>query len=218
VPWDLNVGFAVQIGPRPFNVAFRDPKSTVDDAELLNIPRSHERTATRNSEKKGASRERAAAADETLDAEDALDELHVERVAKEAREELRRREAARARRYFLISTSLVLTGTVADAVGVESFLQRVVAHSGRHVGYSPRLGLETEPVPRWLKVRVGTYGEPSRFATSGNRLHGTFGFDVKLFPWTVFGLFDEGTEWRASAVVDGAPRYLGWGIGIGVWH
>ena len=105
-----------------------------------------------------------------------------------------------------------------DAVGIESFLQRVVARSGERVSLSPRLGIETEFVPNWVRVRMGTYGEPTRFVTSSNRLHGTFGFDVKLFPWSVFGLFEDGTEWRLSAAVDAAPRYLGWGAGIGVWH
>jgi hypothetical protein len=103
-------------------------------------------------------------------------------------------------------------------VGVESFLQRRVAHSGEEVTVSPRLGVETELVPRWVKVRGGTYGEPSRFATGSDRLHGTLGMDVKLFPWTVFGAFEEGTEWRLSAALDGARRYFGWGVSIGVWH
>ena len=34
----------------------------------------------------------------------------------------------------------------------------------------------------------------------------------------VFGLFDDGTEWRLSAALDGARRYFSWGVSIGVWH
>src|SRR5205823_6291441 len=120
--------------------------------------------------------------------------------------------------YVLISMSVLVTGQTADAVGVESFLQRVVARSGERLGFSPRLGVETEFVPKWVIGRIGTYGEPSRFVTSSNRLHGTLGFDVKLFPWTVFGLFEDGSEWRLSAAVDAAPRYLGWAVSVGVWH
>jgi hypothetical protein len=78
--------------------------------------------------------------------------------------------------------------------------------------------LETEILPDWFKLRVGTYGEPTRFATSSTRIHGTVGFDVKVFPWTAFGLYDEDTEWRITTCLDAAPRYLGWGVSIGVWH
>jgi hypothetical protein len=66
-------------------------------------------------------------------------------------------------------------------------------------------------------VRAGTYYEPTRFNHSSARLHGTAGFDQKLFPWTVFGLFDEGTWWRAGGCIDYARDYLGWGVTVGVW-
>jgi len=85
---------------------------------------------------------------------------------------------------------------------------------------SPRLGLETEAVPDWVKVRAGTYGEPTRFSASkaAGRLHGTLGFDVKLFSWSVFGVFHESTSWRVGAVLDAAERYLSWGLTAGIWH
>jgi hypothetical protein len=222
-PWDLNMGLAVQIGPRPFNVPFRDPKALVDDAAREIQPRATERAERRQRflrELHADAPDSVArqAVDAELDGETALDELHVERVARDFRTLLKLRHARLPRRYVLVSMSLVLTGATKDAVGVESFLQRVVARSGDHLVYSPRLGMETEVVPYWVKVRAGTYGEPSRFATSGNRLHGTFGFDAKLFPWRVFGLFEDGTEWRLGASLDAAPRYFGWGVGVGVWH
>ena len=86
--------------------------------------------------------------------------------------------------------------------------------------FSPRLGIESEVVPEWLKLRGGTYVEPTRFSheDARARLHGTLGFDLKVFPWTVFGLFHEGTEWRVGGSLDAAVRYLGWGVSIGVWH
>lgn len=222
-PWDLNLGLAVQIGPRPFNVPFRDSKALVDDAAREARPRATERAERRQrlvrelhaNTADGAARE---GVDAEIDGETAIDELHVERVARDARVGLKVRQARLPRKYVLVSMSLVLTGPTQDTVGVESFLQRVVARSGQRLVYSPRLGVETEVIPYWVKVRVGTYGEPSRFATSGNRLHGTFGFDTKLFPWRVFGLFEDGTEWRLSASLDAAPRYFGWGVGVGVWH
>ena len=75
-------------------------------------------------------------------------------------------------------------------------------------------------VPNWLRLRAGTYGEPTRFESRGakSRLHGTLGFDQKLFPWTVFGIFDDGTEWKLSAALDGARHYLGWGVSVGLWR
>src|SRR6185295_10062178 len=112
--------------------------------------------------------------------------------------ELKFRQARLARPYVLMSMSLVVTGSLSDAVGVESFLQRAVGRSGEHVVFSPRFGAETEVMPYRLKVRAGSYIEPTRFETSHSRVHGTVGFDLKLVPWNVFGLFDEDTEWRLS--------------------
>lgn len=223
-PWDLNVGVAVQLGPRPFNVRFRDPKVPTDEARWEAARRraaraEHRQELTRQLHAGSAPHDAVLEGiDAELDGDAALDELHVERVAHDARAALKLREARRPRRYLLVSSSLVVIGPTTETVGVESFLQRVVQRSGEHVVFSPRLGLETEIVPHWVKVRAGTYGEPSRFATSGNRLHGTFGFDAKLFPWEVFGLFEEGTEWLLSSSIDAAPRYLGWGVSVGVWH
>ncbi|HEX7669467.1 MAG TPA: hypothetical protein VF395_07790 [Polyangiaceae bacterium] len=223
-PWDLNVGVAVQLGPRPFNVRFRDPKIPTDEARWESARRRAARRAHRQRLLEqlhaGAAPDDAVreGIDAELDGDDAFDELHVERVAHDARAALKHREARLPRRHLLISSSLVVIGRTTESVGIESFLQRVVLRSGEHLVFSPRLGLETELLPRWVKVRAGTYGEPSRFATSGNRWHGTFGFDAKLFPWEVFGLFDEGTDWLLSSSIDAAPRYLGWGVSVGVWH
>ena len=105
-----------------------------------------------------------------------------------------------------------------DAVGIESFLQRVVDRSGDLVVLSPRLGVEAEPVPNLTRIRAGSYGEPSRFSRGAPRLHGTVGFDQRLFRWTLFGLFAPNTHWRLSAALDAAPRYLGWSGGLGIWH
>ena len=77
-------------------------------------------------------------------------------------------------------------------------------------------------MPYWVKLRVGSYIEPTRFNPAINsdrwRIHGTLGFDVKLFEWTVFGVFEEGTEWRVSGALDVSSRYLGWSLSAGIWH
>jgi len=103
---------------------------------------------------------------------------------------------------------------------VASFIDRRVQRSGRRASYSPRLGIETEPIAHWLRVRAGSYLEPSRFDDNphGSRLHGTFGFDQRVLSWDLFGLFPEGSTFRASGSLDVARDYFGWGIALGLWH
>lgn len=221
-PWDLNVGLALQVGPRPLNPAWVDPGTRDDGARFAMLRRRAERRYRRDQELSRPPASDSPAAKDALDAivenDTAIDELHTERVESRTRSALQAAYAGMPRQYVLISMSLLVTGRTPDSVGVESFLQRVVAHSGERLGFSPRLGIETEPIADWLKVQVGTYGEPSRFVTSSNRLHGTLGLSAKLFPWSVFDLFEDGTEWSVSGAVDLAPRYLGWAASIGVWH
>jgi len=113
-----------------------------------------------------------------------------------------------------------VSGPVKNAVGVESFLQRVVDHSGDRVVASPHLGVESEVVPNWLKLRAGLYGEPTRFSNNraGPRMHTTVGFESKLFGWSVFGIWDKDAQWRVQASVDSSQRYFAWSASIGIWH
>ncbi|MET0793984.1 MAG: hypothetical protein ABW061_20860, partial [Polyangiaceae bacterium] len=122
--------------------------------------------------------------------------------------------------HVLLLGSLVISGSVKEAVGVESFLERTAQRSGASLSYSPRLAVETETVPNWLKLRAGSYHEPSRFPSNrqGGRVHGTLGFDAKVFPFDAFGLVHEGTIWRVSGSLDAARNYFGWSVAIGVWH
>jgi hypothetical protein len=131
---------------------------------------------------------------------------------------LQRRYQRMSRWYLLVSTSLVVTGPVDGGIGVEGFLRHELQRSGELTVVSPRIGVETELVPHWLKTRGGVYLEPTRFETGKGRLHTTLGFEQKLFPWTVFGTFEDDTSWRVSAVLDLAHRYFGWGASIGVWR
>jgi hypothetical protein len=178
--------------------------------------REHAVLRARQERRDVSSAERAADAENAT--EEALDELALERRQDALRRRLRARFESMRRFYVLVSSSLSVTGPVKDGVGVESFLQRQVDRSGENITLSPHLGVESEVVPHWLKVRAGCYGEPTRFERGTARLHGTLGFDMKLFPWTVFGLFEDGTQFRASSAIDGAQRYFGWGFGVGVWH
>jgi hypothetical protein len=80
-----------------------------------------------------------------------------------------------------------------------------------------RFGAEGEPIENRLKLRVGSYLEPSRFAAGNARLHATLGSDVKLFSWDVFGIIDP-IELRVGAAVDVAVRYINYGISVGIWN
>lgn len=189
MPWELEAGIALQLGRRPLNVRTRYTEAL--SAEELAADR-------REREAKG---------------------LAVEPRDKQQRARiLRERYQQIPRQKLLLTASLLLSGATADAVGVESFLTQVVERSGRELVFTPRVGAEAEPIEGWLKARVGSYLEPSRFDGGSSRAHGTGGFEVKVLPWTVFGLFDDGTWWRLSGAIDVASRYSAWSASLGVWR
>jgi hypothetical protein len=204
LPWEGAVGVAVQLGPRPLNPPWLDPEERLGPirAEI------RQRAARREAESPEASDE----ADR--------DRAELARAKAVLQEQLRQRERQMARRYLLVSATLRVVGPVSRAVGVESFLQRMVDRSGRRTVLEPYLGLESEVVPHWLKLRTGTYYEPTRFENvhAGPRVHACVGAETKLFPWTVFGLFDPDTHWRLQGAADAAARYFNWSISVGVWH
>ncbi len=95
------------------------------------------------------------------------------------------------------------------------------------VGY--HAGLESEAITRWLKIRLGSYFEPSRFKGVDGRVHVTGGFDVH-FPhiWAVqYGVDNWG--WNktlpkkldlpltAKIFADYARDYFSLGFSVGVW-
>jgi hypothetical protein len=69
-----------------------------------------------------------------------------------------------------------------------------------------------------MKLRAGTYLEPTRFAASTPRAHGTFGFDINLFKWNVFGLWPDDYRWQISVALDLARAYGSFSFGIGGWY
>lgn len=228
LPWDVNVGFAAQLGPRPLNPRWVDPSSVLEPMRRYLEWRAHERDRRiRNSEAARFSdesprerRRRLRKLRAELRAEEDLDDRERSRVEKDLDRRLRQRYHEQARFFVLVTTSLMVTGTVNNAVGIESMLNRAVQRSGQHVTMSPHVGVETEIWPHWLRLRGGSYLEPSRFDSNpkGARLHATFGFDQKILPWDVFGAFPEDTEWRVGGSLDASRSYLGWGVSIGVWR
>lgn len=113
--------------------------------------------------------------------------------------------------YLLVSTELALIQVGGDvALGTSEGVDRVLV--------SPRLGIETEVVPRWLRLRAGSYLELSTTEGGNARLHGTGGVDIKLFEWGIFGLVHPFDYWQLSLAVDGAKAYLNTSFSIGFWH
>lgn len=233
MPWELQVGFAVQIGNRPLNRRWIDPaieeRRLTDQVTMARWQREREQVH-REMRARGEpipsttdpyrwlprrprdpafwAREQYVRAQE-----DAALEARIE-----AAEDAADREVEQLpRSYVLLTADLLVTGRTLDGVGIEGFLGQQRQDSGDQVTYAVRFGVETEPWQGRLKVRAGTYLEPSRFRTGTYRVHGTGGFDLRLFRWDLFGLFDD-FDVRAGATIDVAPRYLDWGIGVGFWH
>ena len=78
--------------------------------------------------------------------------------------------------------------------------------------------MEAAIIPGWLRARSGTYLEPTRFRTSRPRVHYTAGFDTRILPWNVYGIFRDDYTWRVSAAGDVSARYFAWTLGLGSWY
>jgi hypothetical protein len=231
LPWEIEVGGAVQVGPRPLNPAWIDPH--VQEAALHTsfLLKRQERFGRRAAElatlPDAAAREARRRAIEVEEAarvaQDALDEQRLVKVLEADR---RARAGNWPRQHLLLTVELLMTGAVADGVSLSRFLgQRaaaagdtsVVGTAGGSVSFSPRFGVETEPVPGWMHTRAGSYYEPSRLGDRVGRQHFTFGADLKLFTTTLWGLLPA-TTLKAQAYADFSPRYQSVSAGVGVWH
>lgn len=216
-PWSTDLGVAVQLGPRPMNVAWLDPVVVMRriDAFLERRERLREGRRAR-AERLGS--DALEAAELELEGEAEADRRYRALQRQRLGDLLRRRYADMPRRYLLLTTALRADGDLENAVGVESFLQGYVDRSGERVSLTPRLGAETEVAPHWLKLRAGSYLESTRFRGSLPRTHGTFGFDARLFEWSLFGLLHDDEALALSAAIDGARQYLGWAVSVGIWR
>lgn len=221
LPGQITIGFALQLGPRPLNPKWEDPKddldplraridkerderAKIDAMELATIPEGPSRK-TRQHELDTREHAIRRVEDARMDAEEK--KVHAEHDA---------RFANWPRPRLLVVADAVITAPVDNAVAVSSFLDQKNEPYGGSWTVSPRLGLEGEPVINWVKLRLGTYLEPSLFDGSA-RQHFTFGGDLKLFSWNFFGILDP-TTWQISFATDLAPRYSNWGISLGVWR
>lgn len=226
LPTTGSVGFAYQFGPRPSNPPWISAEKLAA-AELERFDRRRMQLERR--EQAAIAEAKARGGPDVEICVRAVQQRYATRYAelkqqrkamkKIAWEQLRKQYRwGWPRRYYLLTADLWFAGRVADAVGVESFLFQTVQRSGEHITVSPRLGFETEVWPTRMKLRAGTYLEPSRFAESNARVHGTLGFDLSLFKWSVFGLWPDDYRWQVSAALDIARAYGSFSFGVGGWY
>jgi len=121
----------------------------------------------------------------------------------------------RDERQLTVAVDLTIVGAVNNGYGMEAFAAKQLQASGRNASFTPRLGLESEVIRGWLRLRAGFYDEASRFAETSARPHGTGGAEVRVFAFH-FG----GHERRVSVSIAGdfADRYKNGGLSIGFWN
>jgi hypothetical protein len=121
----------------------------------------------------------------------------------------------RDERQLTVAVDLGFTGAVSNGFGMEAFAAKQLQASGRDITVTPRLGLESEIIRGWLRLRAGGYLEPSRFIGVTARWHGTAGAEGRLF---AFRLFGEERRVSLSVAGDFAARYKNAGISLGFWN
>jgi hypothetical protein len=225
LPWEVELGVAYQLGPRPLNPGWQNPREQeswlrrriASDRARREREAEAELARARPGERRALAAELEAQEASLRAIEDARLDAEVERLAASRRA----RYANWPREKILLLASVLLTGPTTSgsdrAVSLEGFLDQRGEIVGRDFNFTSRLGLEGEPIRDRAVLRVGTYVEPSRYAGGTPRQHFTFGGDVKLFPLDFWGLLPE-ANWKLGLFVDLAPRYVNGGIGIGEWH
>jgi hypothetical protein len=120
----------------------------------------------------------------------------------------------RDERAVTLAADLVLTGATSNGYGIEAFGMGQLQRSGKALAVSLRGGAEYEWLPGQLRVRGGTYWEPSRFDGVDGRLHATFGAELAVWEFHLRGL----RRLELSFTGDVAARYRNAGLSIGFWH
>jgi hypothetical protein len=236
MPWEVRVGFAWQFGPRPMNrrwVAPYDPEPGLRaELERARCLRAASQLLREKEGQKNVMPQENMCPDlpeqprdpgwwmreeKLRQAEDQVLEKSLEMREESIEKEKQKEYLAIPRTYWLISADLFLEGSTEDGIGIDAFVEQERRRSGEELSVGFRIGAETEIIPDQLKLRAGFYLEPARNAGASPRPHGTGGVEVRLFRWDLFGYLDE-FDLRISLTVDGAPRYLDIGVGIGFWH
>jgi hypothetical protein len=115
---------------------------------------------------------------------------------------------------WLVASDLLFTAASENAVGVESVLAQKQQPIGTHNTTSVRLGSELETMPGRLRLRLGSYYEPSNYQDVPSRTHLTGGFEVRMFHTSDLGEYD----WSLTYTVDSARDYLNMFVALGFWY
>jgi hypothetical protein len=221
MPWEVEAGVAYQLGPRPLNPGWQNPHEQERVLRERATASRSARARRRQEALAAAPAERRAELGAELDAEERWVSAFEEDRLREEVEQLRVARRARyenwPREKILLLASVLVTGTSDNAVSLEGFLDQRVETVGRQVTWTPRLGLEGEPIRSRMLLRAGTYLEPSRYDGGTPRQHFTFGGDVRLLPLDFWGLVPQ-ANWKLEVFIDLAPRYANGGIALGNWH
>jgi hypothetical protein len=209
----------VQFGGRPFNPPWRTNGELIERQKLEHRLRELDREqalneallhATTAEEKRRVRRK--------FEAEAKADDRVLDRELMNAKRFIEQKLTSMNKFYVQVAGSMLVSGSVEDAVGVESLVSQTVNRSGQRTVASPRFGVESGVFPTWLKVRAGTYMEPTRFDGSTPRVHATAGLDLKLLVWNVFGFWPNDYMWRLGLGGDAARNYYTWGVTIAGWY
>jgi len=218
-PWDLNFGFAVQLFGRPINPRWRANDDDISRLKLEyalgELDRSQARQHARASAKTSAE---LRAIERKFERDEAAAERELSYQLLMQKRLMEQQLTAMNRRYVQVAASMVVSGAVQNAVGVESLVSQSVNRSGQNPVVSPRIGVEASIFPKFLKLRAGSYLEPTRFEGGQARGHATAGLDIKLAVWNVFGLWPDNYMWRLGLGGDAARDYYTWGLTIAGWY
>jgi hypothetical protein len=121
----------------------------------------------------------------------------------------------RDERQLTVALELTLIGAVDNGYSMEAFAAKQLQVSGRNISPTPRLGLESEVIRGWLRLRAGSYLEASRVPETSARLHGTAGFEARVFTFRMGG---HQRRVSISAASDVAARYKNLALSVGFWN
>lgn len=120
----------------------------------------------------------------------------------------------RDEKSLTLAADLVVTGATANGHGVEAFAMHQLQPSGRGISIGVRGGLVYEARPGRIRLRAGSYWEPGRFEGVDGRWHATFGADLRVFEFRLWGP----RRGRISLMGDVAAHYRNIVFDIGFWH
>lgn len=196
VPWEVGVGFAYQFLERRSNVPWRNTRTLRSDLQRQIASGSYQPPPDYGEEPYAV-----------LPPE--LDKA-VDAAVDNYREGERRLRRHQPRRYILLAVDFLIYGKTPRGQSMSGFLRQEQERSGDHIAVGLRVGAESEVWQDRMKVRLGSYLEPSRTNAKNYRIHGTLGLDARLFDFW---------SWSAgiTATVDVARSYFNWGLGLGLW-